>query len=177
MSARSDDIPATGGGDTAEWKGLKDDVGELAEAAVRQGRSFLDGAKGQATHFADEQKNFAAQAVSGFARSLREATNGFENRPNIQAFVDSAAGGLDDLAETIRERSFGEIVGDVEDMMRRRPVAVAATGLALGFFAARFIKASAQDLREETAQRAAARRSMAGRRRDESDEPQREEFP
>lgn len=152
----------------ADWDGLKDDVGDLAGAAVEQGKQFLNSAKEQAASFADEHKNNAAELVSGFARSLRDATQGFDDRPNIRAFVDSAAGGLDDLADTIRERSFGEMVGEIEDAMRRRPITVAVAGLALGFLAARFIRASADDLRAETELRAEERRRQtraAGARR------------
>ena len=74
----------------------------------------------------DRRKNDAAQSVADFASSVRETRRSFEDRPNIAAFFDSAAEGLDQLAETIRERSFAEMFNEAEVVMRRRPTLVAA---------------------------------------------------
>ena len=132
----------------ADWSALKDDVSGIASEAVERGRTFVDSAKAQATDYVDRRKNDAAQSVADFASSVRETRRSFEDRPNIAAFFDSAAEGLDQLAETIRERSFVEMFNEAEVVMRRRPTLVAAAGLTTGFLFARFIKASAQDLRE-----------------------------
>jgi hypothetical protein len=72
----------------------------------------------------------------------------FDDRPNIRAIVDSAAQGLDQFADSIRERTVNDILGDVEQVMRRRPAAVAAVTVAIGFLTARFIKASADGLHD-----------------------------
>jgi hypothetical protein len=135
---------AAGGPDAADWDTLKSDVGEIADAAFQRGRHFMDAARDQATDYVDRRKNDVAQSVADFATSLRESTASFDDRPNIQAFVDSAAEGLDQLADSIRQRSFADIYGDIEDVMRRRPAAVAAVSVAVGFLAARFIKASSE---------------------------------
>ena len=137
---------------TDDWRALRSDVGGIAEAAVSQGRQFIDSAKGQATDYADKRKADVAQSVADLATSLRESTGSFEERPNIQAVVDSAAGGLEQLAESIRDRSFSEIFSDVETIVRRRPALFGATALALGFMAARFIKSTSEDLRDEQQQ-------------------------
>jgi hypothetical protein len=122
--------PGTSGGTQKPegWDNIKDDVGQIAGAAVEQGRHFLDSAKAQATTFVDKRKDDAAQSVSDLAQSLRDTLKQFEDRPNIRAFADSAADGLDQLAETIRSRSFNEIFGDVEQVMRA-PAAVVAAAL------------------------------------------------
>lgn len=130
------------------WDNIKDDVGQMAGAAVEQGRHFLDSAKAQATSYVDKRKDDAAQSVSDLAHSLRDTLKQFDDRPNIRAFADSAAEGLEQLAETIRSRSFNEIFGDVEQVMRRRPGTVAAATLVAGFLTARFIKSSADGIRE-----------------------------
>lgn len=139
------------GGDVADWDALKGDVGEIAEAAVERGRHFLDSAREQATIYVDRRKDDVARSVADFATSLRESTSSFEDRPNIRAFVDSAAEGLDQLADTIRQRSFADIFNQAEDIMRRRPAAVAAATVAIGFLAARFIKSSTEGLRQDHA--------------------------
>lgn len=133
-----------------DWDALRGDVGDIAGAAVEQGRHFLDTAREQATDYADRRKSDVAQSVADFATSLRESTRTFDERPNIQAVVDSAAEGLESLADSIRDRSFSEIFNDFEDIARQRPATVAAVSVAIGFLAARFIKSTAEDLREET---------------------------
>lgn len=130
------------------WDDIKEDVGQLAGAAVEQGRHFLDSAKVQAATYVDARKDDAAKSVSDLAQSLRDTLKQFDDRPNIRAFADSAAEGLEQLAGTIRSRSFNEIFGDVEQIMRRRPGMVAAASLVVGFLTARFIKSSADGIRE-----------------------------
>jgi hypothetical protein len=135
------------GAEPADWNTLKEDVSEIASEAVERGRTFVDSAKAQATDYVDRRKSDAAQSVADFARSIRETRRSFEDRPNIAAIFDSAAEGLDRLSGTIRERSFAEMFNDVEVVMRRRPTLVAAASLTTGFLLARFVKASAQDMR------------------------------
>jgi hypothetical protein len=132
-----------------EWSGIKDDVGGLAAAALDRGRDFVDSARQQASGYAEQRKDDLAQSVADFAESLRSSTATFEDRPNIRAVVDTAAEGLDQLAGSIRDRSYGEIYAEVEDVMRRRPLTVFATSLALGFLAARFVKSSSENLRDQ----------------------------
>jgi hypothetical protein len=143
------DRPATAqSAESADWSDLKGEVGEIAEVAVERGRHFLDATRMQAISYADQRKSDAAQSVADLAQSLREACKAFEDRPNIRAVVNSAADGLEQFADSVRNRSYAEIYGDIEDVMRRRPVTVATATLTLGFFISRFIKASAQNARE-----------------------------
>lgn len=132
-----------------EWDTLKGDVGDMADAAVERGRHFVDSAREQATDYVDRRKDDMAQSVADFATSLRESTRSFDERPNIKAVVDSAADGLEQLADSIRDRSFADIFNDFEDVVRRRPATVAAVSVAVGFLAARFLKSTAEDMREE----------------------------
>ncbi len=132
-----------------DWDALRGDVSEMAGAAVERGRYFIDSARDQATEYAGRRKDDIAQSVADFATSLRESTHSFDERPNIRAVVDSAADGLEQLADSIRERSFADFFNDFEDVVRRRPATVAAVSVAVGFLAARFIKSTAEDLRYE----------------------------
>ncbi|WP_230533444.1 hypothetical protein [Microvirga roseola] len=135
------------GSGNEDWEAIKGDVGDMAGAAVDRGRDFMYSAREQATDYADRRKDDVAQSVEDFASSLRESTNAFEERPNIRAIVDSAAEGLEQLAGSIRERSFADIFNDFEDVARRRPTTVAAVSVAVGFLAARFIKSTAEEMR------------------------------
>jgi hypothetical protein len=136
-----------------QWDEAKGDIGEIAEEAVERGRHFLDAAKEQATDYVDQRKNELAQSVVGFAQSLRESAGSLGERPNIRALVDSAAGGLEQLAENMRGRSFGDMLDGVEGAVRRRPAVAAMATMAAGFFLARFVKASADGVREIERQR------------------------
>src|SRR4051794_20389312 len=130
-----------------DWDALKGDVGDIADAAVERSRFFIDSAREQATDYVDRRKDDIAQSVADFANSLRESTHSFDERPNIRAVVDTAAEGLEQLAGSIRERTFADFFNDFEDVVRRRPATVAAASVAIGFLAARFIKSTAEDLR------------------------------
>jgi ElaB/YqjD/DUF883 family membrane-anchored ribosome-binding protein len=134
---------------TEDWDALKGDVGDIAGAAVERSRYFIDSAREQATDYVDRRKDDIAQSVADFATSLRESTHSFDERPNIRAVVDTAAEGLEQLADTIRERTFADFLTDFEDVVRRRPATVAAVTVAVGFLTARFIKSTAEDLRHD----------------------------
>lgn len=134
---------------------------DLAGTAAEKGRALLEGARDQATGFADQRKDGAAQSIADIASSLRETGSSFESQPNIKAFVGSAADGLDQLAQSLRDRSFADIYGDVEAYARRQPVAVGAAAALAGFLLARFIKSSADDLSEMNSARTAGMRGGA----------------
>lgn len=159
-TSRSAPDPARIAGGVAE--DLKGAAVGLRSAAVEQGRALYESAKGQAASFADQRKDDAAQSVADLATTLRDTGRTFDDRPNIQAFVGSAADGLDQLAGNLRDRSFVELYGEVERYARRSPIAVAAGAAIVGFLVARFIKSSAEDLAEQTE---AARSEQARRRR------------
>lgn len=142
--------------------GLAGAATDLAGAALEQGRALLGGAREQATGFADLQKDQAAQSVADLATSLRSTGETFEGRPNIQAFVGSAADGLESLADSIRDRSFLELYGEAERFARERPVAVGTGALIAGFLLARFIKSSADGLANAGKTAAANRASGSG---------------
>lgn len=132
-----------------DWDTLRGDVGEMAGAAVERGRYFIDSAREQATDYAGRRKDDIAQSVADFATSLRDSTHSFDDRPNIRAVVDSAADGLEQLAGSIRERTFSDFFNDFEDVVRRRPATAAAVSVAIGFLTARFLKSTAEDMRQE----------------------------
>jgi ElaB/YqjD/DUF883 family membrane-anchored ribosome-binding protein len=145
-----------------DWDALKGDVGDIAGAAVERSRHFIDSARDQATDYVDRRKDDVAQSVADFATSLRESTHSFDERPNIRAVVDTAAEGLEQLADSIRERTFADFFNEFEDVVRRRPATAAAVSVAVGFLAARFIKSTAEDLRYDSMN---ARQAQSGQAR------------
>jgi hypothetical protein len=128
--------------ETADWKALKGDVEGIADVAVERGRGFVDAARAHATDYVDQRKSDAARSVTDLARSVRDSSKTFDDRPNIRAFFDSAAEGLEQLGSSIEQRSFSEFYEDAEAFARRAPVAVAVATFFTGFVVARFIKST-----------------------------------
>ena len=139
---------------------IKNAASDLTGAAVEQGKQFYESAKAQATSYVDERKNAAAQSVSDLAASLRSTGDTFGERPNIKAFVGSAAEGLEQLATGIQDRSFAELYEEAEPYARRSPVTLGAPAALAGFLLARFIKSSAA----EASQASYAARSRSAQR-------------
>lgn len=148
LGRKAADVASKASGAVSDTADLASAAGDLASVALEQGRTLIGTARGQATGFVDRRKDDAAQTVGDLANSLRATGDQFEGRANIQAFVGSAADGLEQLASSIRERSVGELYGEFETYARARPVAVAAASVVAGFLLARFIKSSAETLSE-----------------------------
>jgi hypothetical protein len=128
--------------EAADWKALRGDVEGIADVAVERGRGFVAAARGHAQEYVDRRKGDAAQSVTDLARTVRDSSKTFEDRPNIRAFFDSAAEGLEHLGTQIENKSFAEFYEDAEAIARRAPVAVAVATFVTGFVVARFIKSS-----------------------------------
>ncbi|WP_246696792.1 hypothetical protein [Methylobacterium planeticum] len=144
-SAASSAAPPAGASaadEQADWRGLKGDVEDIADVAVERGRGLMDAARAQAQDYVERRKGDAAQSVSDLARTLRDSSRTFDDRPNIKAFFDSAAEGLEQLGGSIEARSFTDFYEEAEAFARRAPVAVAVGTFVAGFIAARFIKSS-----------------------------------
>ncbi|KQP81042.1 hypothetical protein [Methylobacterium sp. Leaf117] len=153
MTANQSPGPSTGAepvNPTADWKALRGDVEGIADVAAERGRSFVDAARSHATDYVDQRKGDAARSVTDLAKSVRESSKTFEAQPNIRAFFDSAADGLEHLGTSIEERSFSEFYEDAEAFARRSPVAVAVATFLTGFVVARFIKSTSAAPLNET---------------------------
>lgn len=121
---------------------LRRDVEDTADVAIERGRGFAAAARAHAETFADGRKAEAARSVADLAGSLRDTSRNFDDRPNIKAFFNSAAEGLDELAGSIEKRSFSDFYAEAEAFARRSPLTVAVGTFAAGFLLARFVKAS-----------------------------------
>lgn len=163
-------VSAERGDDNArtDWKDLKreatDAARDTAEDAREAGSAFIDSARDRASDYLERRKDSAVQSIDDVAHTLRDSGENFEDRPNIRLFVDSAADGLEHLAEEIRDRSFVEIYADVEEFARRRPTLFAGAAGVAGFMLARFLKSSAEDAYERRAYGDEMRRRRGDRR-------------
>ena len=142
-SAARDDLPPG-----AEWEAAKEEVAQAAEAAVGASKHFADAVAQEATGYANRRKDTVASLVEDLALSLRESCRSFEDRPNIKAFADTAADGIEDLGARIRAQSFTDLFDEVQTAVRRHPMAVAGATFFAGFVLSRFIKSSGDSIRQ-----------------------------
>jgi hypothetical protein len=136
------DAPHGAGSERAQWRALQGDVEGLADEAAERGRGLLDAARLQAQSYVEQRKSDAAQSVHDLAQTIRNSGRDLGDKPNVRAFFDSAADGLEQLGSTIERRSLGDFYSEAESFARRAPVAVAVGTFVAGLIAARFIKSS-----------------------------------
>lgn len=153
----------------ADWRDVQreaqDAARDIAGEAQERGSEFVYQARDRAAEYVERRKDSAAQSVEDIASTLRETGQSLDDRPNVRMFVDSAADGLETLADEIRERSLVEMVSDMEDFARRRPATFAAAAGIAGFVLARFLKSSGADVEGRRAYSDQLRSERAERRR------------
>ena len=129
--------PTDTGGEQSTGEQVKEQVGQQAEAAQEKARSRFRDQVDQRSTQAGERLAGTAADVRGVAEELRR-----QGKDAPARMVDQAAGQADRAADYLKQASGDRILRDVEDFARSKPWAVAAGGLALGFAASRFLKAS-----------------------------------
>ncbi|WP_349370445.1 hypothetical protein [Salinarimonas sp.] len=152
----------------ADWDDIKreasDAARDTADEAREAGYAFMNSARDRAADYVERRKESAVQSIDDVATSLRESSDNFDDRPNIRLFIDSAADGLENLADEIRERSFVEVYSDMEQFARRRPAMFATAAGVAGFMIARFLKSSAEEVEHRRAYGAEMRHRRHERR-------------
>src|SRR5215218_3801806 len=133
--------PGEGGGTTDQ---IKDQVREKAAVAQDKARGALGQARGRLSDQVDQRSTEAGERIAGTAGDVRSIaqelrSQGKDAPANLAEQVASQA---DRVGDYFKGASGDRILRDVEDFARRQPMLVAAAGLALGFAASRFLKAS-----------------------------------
>jgi hypothetical protein len=119
------------------------DVGRQAQQQAHnlagQARDRIRGQVDQRSTQAGEQIAGQADDIRTVARQLRE-----QGKDTPAQLAEQAARQGDRVASYLQESDAHRMIGDAESFARRRPWAVAAGGIALGFAASRFLKSSSQ---------------------------------
>jgi len=107
----------------------------------------------------DTRSTDAGHRVSGVAQDVREVADQLRGQGKDQParLAEQAAQRADSLGDYLKRSDGDTILRDVEDFGRSQPWALIAGGLALGFAASRFLKASSSR-RYESSNRLPARR-------------------
>jgi uncharacterized protein YjbJ (UPF0337 family) len=128
--------------------GATDQPKEKAQEAAEQAKDKAQQAAGQAKNRlasevdtrstqAGEQLRSSADDVRGVAEHLRG-----QGKDKPAELAEKAAERVQQLGDYLHRSDGDGLLRDVEDFARSKPWAVAAGGLALGFAASRFLKAS-----------------------------------
>jgi hypothetical protein len=117
------------------------DKAQLAQEKVKESAATLQSRVreqvNQRSTQAGEQMSSSAQALRSTSQHLRE-----EGQDGPARAAERAADQAARLGGYLTESDADRILRDVEDFGRRQPLAVAAIGIAAGFAASRFLKAS-----------------------------------
>jgi hypothetical protein len=129
---------STGSGPrTTEGSSTADQAKEKAQHAAGEAKRTLRGQVDERSTQAGERVQTVATDVRSVGEELRR-----QGKDQPAKLADQAAERAERLGGYLRDNDADTILGDVEDFGRRRPWVVVAGGLALGFAASRFLKAS-----------------------------------
>jgi hypothetical protein len=111
---------------------------ERAQAIVGE---FACATQAVVLSLANEQKQRAAQQVGGVAEAVRSAARSLEGSqsPAVARYADRAAEQIEELSRALRERRWGELIGEIEGVARRQPALFIAGAVAAGFLAGRLL--------------------------------------
>jgi hypothetical protein len=126
---------------------VKDQVQEKAQEAKGQARDRLRTQVDERSTQYGEQVRTHAGDLRSVGEQLRE-----QGKDGPARMADQAAEHVERAGTWLADSDADRILGDVEDFARRNPWAVVAGGLALGFAASRFLKASSRDRYQSRAQ-------------------------
>jgi hypothetical protein len=129
--------PTDAGGESTTTDQVKEQVTQKAEVAQET-------ARGRFRDQVDQRSTQAGERLAGTAADVRSVAEELrrQGKDTPASMVEQAAGQADRAADYLKTASGDRILRDVEDLARSKPWAVAAGGLALGFAASRFLKAS-----------------------------------
>jgi hypothetical protein len=144
-------------------------TGEPPDSTTQQAKDKAQQAAGQARRGlrdqVDTRSTEAGERVSGMAQDARGVADQLRQQGKDQPakLAEQAAERAESLGDYLKRSDGDTILRDVEDFGRRNPWAVVAGGLALGFAASRFLKASSSQRYRElgSGPRPAPRQSLA----------------
>jgi hypothetical protein len=131
---------------TTNGPDTKDQAQDVKDQAKEKAREASGQAKDKMRDQVDQRSTQAGERVSsaaGDARSVGEELRR-QGKEQPARLADQAADRAERLGSYLQESDADRILRDIEDFGRRQPMALVAGGLALGFVASRFLKASSQ---------------------------------
>jgi len=89
------------------------------------------------------QKERAAGTLQSIAQTLRDGSSSLEEQqPQVASIGEQAANRIEQLSDYVQQHDVSEMVGDAERLARQQPAVFLGAAFAVGFVAARFLKAT-----------------------------------
>jgi ElaB/YqjD/DUF883 family membrane-anchored ribosome-binding protein len=121
----------------------KDSPEDVRRKAEETAHTVVDQAQQVAATQANTQMTRAADLLDGVVQSLNQTSQGMrDQQPQVASVTDQAATRVQDVSNYLRNSDFNRVVRDAENYARREPLIFLGAAFAVGFIAARFLKAS-----------------------------------
>jgi hypothetical protein len=123
---------------------VKDQVRDKAQVAQDKATGALGQARGRLRDQVDQRSTQAGDQVQSAAQDVRKVAEQlrWQGKETPARVAEQVADRAESFGSYLRDADGERVLGDVETFARRQPWLVAAGGLALGFAASRFLKAS-----------------------------------
>jgi hypothetical protein len=133
--------------DAGTGEQVKEKAGEVAGQAQEKAQQAVGQARDQVRSQIDQRSTDAGRKMSEQGGDLRAVGDQLreQGKDGPAKLADQAAQHVERAGTWLTESDADRILGDVEDAARKNPWAVVAGGLALGFAASRFLKASSSE--------------------------------
>jgi vacuolar-type H+-ATPase subunit E/Vma4 len=123
---------------------LLDSAAHVATEVSDKVRTAASAATDLASQTLTAAKDTIADESQRLAQTLRHVAS--DQSESVQRHVIGAvAGSMEQVADTMRGRSLGGLLGDVQTFARRNPAAVAAGAVVVGFALARLVRSASAD--------------------------------
>jgi len=143
---------------------ISDTIKKEKQSATRALHDAQDAVSGKASEYASEAKDALFEHAEGaqqnlsanmaaFGSALRAASEHLANSEQRAAskFVLDAAGGLERLSSSLKNKPFEEVLGEIRSFGRQNSGALIAGSVLAGLALGRFIKSSTSDARTDAA--------------------------
>jgi hypothetical protein len=139
--------PAPGAGDSGASEAqakAQEKAQEVAGQAQEKAQAAAGQAQARVREQLDQRSSQVAEQINEQASDLRAVSGALrdQGKEGPAKAADRLAEYAEKVGGYLRDKDSEALLHDAEDFGRRQPAAVAAGGLALGFLASRFLKAS-----------------------------------
>jgi hypothetical protein len=133
--------------DTPTSDQVKDRAADVAGQAQEKAQQAAGQARDQVRTQIDQRSTDAGRRVNEQGSDLRAVGDQLreQGKDGPAKLADQAANQVEKAGNWLTESDADKILSDIENAARKNPWAVAASGLALGFAASRFLKASSSE--------------------------------
>jgi len=114
--------------------------------AKKVGSELVGAARDSAMSLLDAQRARIADQITSLGDALRQSTDSLESTGvgSLAQFATQAADQISGFADTVRDRSWNELAGDLESFGRRYPLTFMMSAMGIGFILGRFLLSSSE---------------------------------